>query len=218
MDPLWFVKFQEQYNKLYQKLLNENYIEKIIEIFRINNNISGEYCLIKKHEEKKEEEISTEILLEKLVEKIGKNNNKIFNFRDSIKRADSISDYQGKIEKVKNKYFEGVKYGVVLNKKYKQYILFNFDMDFRVFNKTQKKLIHEYNILYDKAISEVNENEEFFFIKKSNEFINVIEANEFLLCIFTFNFFLEYDEVGKKSKDLIKYIKKNENKFFILFK
>ena len=218
MDPLWFVKFQEQYNKLYQKLLNENYIEKIIEIFRINNNISGEYCLIKKHEEKKEEEISTEILLEKLVEKIGKNNNKIFNFRDSIKRADSISDYQGKIEKVKNKYFEGVKYGVVLNKKYKQYILFNFDMDFRVFDKTQKKLIHEYNILYDKAISEVNENEEFFFIKKSNEFINVIEANEFLLCIFTFNFFLEYDEVGKKSKDLIKYIKKNENKFFILFK
>ena len=218
MDPLWFVKFQEQYNKLYQKLLNENYIEKIIEIFRINNNISGEYCLIKKHEEKKEEEISTEILLEKLVEKIGKNNNKIFNFRDSIKRADSISDYQGKMEKVKNKYFEGVKYGVVLNKKYKQYILFNFDMDFRVFDKTQKKLIHEYNILYDKAISEVNENEEFFFIKKSNEFINVIEANEFLLCIFTFNFFLEYDEVGKKSKDLIKYIKKNENKFFILFK
>ena len=218
MDPLWFVKFQEQYNKLYQKLLNENYIEKIIEIFRINNNISGEYCLIKKHEEKKEEEISTEILIEKLVEKIGKNNNKIFNFRDSIKRADSISDYQGKIEKVKNKYFEGVKYGVVLNKKYKQYILFNFDMDFRVFDKTQKKLIHEYNILYDKEISEVNENEEFFFIKKSNEFINVIEANEFLLCIFTFNFFLEYDEVGKKSKDLIKYIKKNENKFFILFK
>ena len=218
MDPLWFVKFQEQYNKLYQKLLNENYIEKIIEIFRINNNISGEYSLIKKHEEKKEEEISTEILIEKLVEKIGKNNNKIFNFRDSIKRADSISDYQGKIEKVKNKYFEGVKYGVVLNKKYKQYILFNFDMDFRVFNKTQKKLIHEYNILYDKAISEVNENEEFFFIKKSNEFINVIEANEFLLCIFTFNFFLEYDEVGKKSKELIKYIKKNENKFFILFK
>ena len=218
MDPLWFVKFQEQYNKLYQKLLNENYIEKIIEIFRINNNISGEYSLIKKYKEKKEEEISTEILIEKLVEKIGKNNNKIFNFRDSIKRADSISDYQGKIEKVKNKYFEGVKYGVVLNKKYKQYILFNFDMDFRVFNKTQKKLIHEYNILYDKAISEVNENEEFFFIKKNNEFINVIEANEFLLCIFTFNFFLEYDEVGKKSKDLIKYIKKNENKFFILFK
>ena len=218
MDPLWFVKFQEQYNKLYQKLLNENYIEKIIEIFRINNNISGEYSLIKKHEEKKEVEISTEILIEKLVEKIGKNNNKIFNFRDSIKRADSISDYQGKIEKVKNKYFEGVKYGVVLNKKYKQYILFNFDMDFRVFDKTQKKLIHEYNILYDKEISEVNENEEFFFIKKSNEFINVIEANEFLLCIFTFNFFLEYDEVGKKSKELIKYIKKNENKFFILFK
>ena len=217
MDPTCFVKFREQYNKLYQKLFNENYIEKILEIFRINNNIYGEYSLIKKQEEKKEE-ISTEMLIEKLREKIGKSPNKNLNFRDSIKKGELSNSYQGKIEKAKNKYFEGVKYGIVLNKKYKQYVLFNFDMDYRVFDKTQKKLIHEYNILYDKSISEMNENEEFFFIKKNDEFINVIEVNEFLLCIFTFNFFLEYDEVGKKSKELIKYIKKNENKFFILFK
>ena len=217
MDPTCFVKFREQYNKLYQKLFNENYIEKILEIFRINNNIYGEYSLIKKQEEKKEE-ISTEMLIEKLKEKIGKSPNKNLNFRDIIKKGELSNSYQGKIEKAKNKYFEGVKYGIVLNKKYKQYVLFNFDMDYRVFDKTQKKLIHEYNILYDKSISEVNENEEFFFIKKNDEFINVIEVNEFLLCIFTFNFFLEYDEVEKKSKELIKYIKKNENKFFILFK
>ena len=217
MDPTCFVKFREQYNKLYQKLFNENYIEKILEIFRINNNIYGEYSLIKKQEEKKEE-ISTEMLIEKLKEKIGKSPNKNLNFRDSIKKGELSNSYQGKIEKAKNKYFEGVKYGIVLNKKYKQYVLFNFDMDYRVFDKTQKKLIHEYNILYDKSISEMNENEEFFFIKKNDEFINVIEVNEFLLCIFTFNFFLEYDEVEKKSKELIKYIKKNENKFFILFK
>ena len=217
MDPMCFVKFREQYNKLYQKLFNENYIEKILEIFRINNNIYGEYSLIKKQEEKKEE-ISTEMLIEKLKEKIGKSLNKNLNFRDSIKKGEISNSYQGKIEKAKNKYFEGVKYGIVLNKKYKQYVLFNFDMDYRVFDKTQKKLIHEYNILYDKSISEMNENEEFFFIKKNDEFINVIEVNEFLLCIFTFNFFLEYDEVEKKSKELIKYIKKNENKFFILFK
>ena len=217
MDPMCFVKFREKYNKLYKKLFNENYIEKILEIFRINNNIYGEYSLIKKQEEKKEE-ISTEMLIEKLKEKIGKSPNKNLNFRDSIKKGELSNSYQGKIEKAKNKYFEGVKYGIVLNKKYKQYVLFNFDMDYRVFDKTQKKLIHEYNILYDKSISEVNENEEFFFIKKNDEFINVIEVNEFLLCIFTFNFFLEYDEVEKKSKELIKYIKKNENKFFILFK
>ena len=91
-------------------------------------------------------------------------------------------------------------------------------MDFRVFDKTQKKLIHEYNILFDKANEEMNENEEFFFIKKTNEFTNVIEVNEFFLCIFTYNFFSDYDEIGKKTKELIKYIKKNENKFFILFK
>ena len=217
MDPMCFIKFQQQYNQLYQKLINEKYLVKIMENFRINNNIGGEYSLIKDLEKK--EEISNEMLIDKLFEKIGKNsNNNIINIntRESFRKVDTMSEIKN--EKIKNKFFEGIKYGVVLNKKYRQYILFNFDMDFRVFDKTQKKLIHEYNLLYDKAIESVNENEEFFFIKKSNEFTNVIEVNEYFLCIFSYNFFAEYDEVGKKTKELIKYIKKNENKFFILFK
>ena len=231
MDPMYFVKFQEQYKKIYQKLRNENYIQKIMETFMFNNNILGEYTLIKDEEEKKEEdEITTELLIDSLIDKVGKlsssNSGNLINMRESIRESyresirgnDLIYDNPGKNEKLKKKFFEGVKYGVVLNKKYKQYILFNFDMDFRVYNKTQKKLVHEYNILYDKAIEEVNENEEFFFIKKSNEFTNVIEVNEYLLCIFSYNFFAEYDDVGKKAKELIKYIKKNEHKFFILFK
>ena len=232
MDPMYFVKFQEQYKKIYQKLKNENYIQKIMETFMFNNNILGEYTLIKDEEEKKEEdEITTELLIDSLIDKVGKissnNSGNLINMRESIRESYSyresirgnelIYDNPGKNEKLKKKFFEGVKYGVVLNKKYKQYILFNFDMDFRVYDKTQKKLVHEYNILYDKAIEEVNENEEFFFIKKSNEFTNVIEVNEYLLCIFSYNFFAEYDDVGKKSKELIKYIKKNEHKFFILF-
>ena len=231
MDPMYFVKFQEQYKKIYQKLRNENYIQKIMETFMFNNNILGEYTLIKDEEEKKEEdEITTELLIDSLIDKVGKisssNSGNLINMRESIRESyresirgnELIYDNPGKNEKLKKKFFEGVKYGVVLNKKYKQYILFNFDMDFRVYNKTQKKLVHEYNILYDKAIEEVNENEEFFFIKKSNEFTNVIEVNEYLLCIFSYNFFAEYDDVGKKAKELIKYIKKNEHKFFILFK
>ena len=233
MDPMYFVKFQEQYKKIYQKLRNENYIQKIMETFMFNNNILGEYTLIKDEKEKKEEdEITTELLIDSLIDKVGKisssNSGNLINMRESIRESYSyresirgnelIYDNPGKNEKLKKKFFEGVKYGVVLNKKYKQYILFNFDMDFRVYNKTQKKLVHEYNILYDKAIEEVNENEEFFFIKKSNEFTNVIEVNEYLLCIFSYNFFAEYDDVGKKAKELIKYIKKNEHKFFILFK
>ena len=233
MDPMYFVKFQEQYKKIYQKLRNENYIQKIMETFMFNNNILGEYTLIKDEEEKKEEdEITTELLIDSLIDKVGKisssNSGNLINMRESIRESYSyresirgnelIYDNPGKNEKLKKKFFEGVKYGVVLNKKYKQYILFNFDMDFRVYNKTQKQLVHEYNILYDKAIEEVNENEEFFFIKKSNEFTNVIEVNEYLLCIFSYNFFAEYDDVGKKAKELIKYIKKNEHKFFILFK
>ena len=219
MDPMCFIKFKEQYNNLYQKLLNENYIEKIMENFRINNNILGEYSLIKDKEEKKEEEISNDILVDKLIDKIAKNSSlNNINTRLSVRYTETISEYQIKNEKIKIKYFDGIKFGVVLNKKYKQYTLFNFDMDFRVFDKTQKKLIHEYNILFDKANEEMNENEEFFFIKKTNEFTNVIEVNEFFLCIFTYNFFSDYDEIGKKTKELIKYIKKNENKFFILFK
>ena len=219
MDPMCFIKFKEQYNNLYQKLLNENYIEKIMENFRINNNISGEYSLIKDKEEKKQEEISNDTLVEKLIDKIAKNSSlNNINTRLSVRYTETISEYQIKNEKIKIKYFDGIKFGVVLNKKYKQYTLFNFDMDFRVFDKTQKKLIHEYNILFDKANEEMNENEEFFFIKKTNEFTNIIEVNEFFLCIFTYNFFSDYDEIGKKTKELIKYIKKNENKFFILFK
>ena len=237
MDPMCFVKFQEQYNNLYQKLVNENYIEKIIDNFRINNNILREYSLIKKEEENKTDEgmTSSEFLIQKLLEKLGKS--KPITFKSSntikfdknrtftaaeimkdIKRIDSNNDNQGKNDKIKNKFLEGIKYGVVLNKKLKQYILFNFDMDFRVYDKIQKKLIHEYNILYDKANEESNENDEYFFIKKSKEFINVIECNENFLCIFSFDFFGEYDDIGKKTKEMIKYIKKNEQKYFILFK
>ena len=231
MDPMFFVKFQEQYKQIYERLKNENYIEKIMENFRINNNILGEYSLIKD----KEGFMPTELLFGKLIEKMGKTSQTSLKssntiriekkalssnetFRESIKKVDTFSDTQLKYEKTKNKYFEGIKYGVILNKKLKQYILLNFDMDFRVFDKIQKKLIHEYNILFDKANEEVNENEEFFFIKKAKEYINVIEVNENFLCIFSYNFFVEYDEIGKKTKDLIRYIKKNESKFFILFK
>ena len=71
MDPMCFVKFQQQYNQLYQRLIDENYIDKIIESYRMNNNIFAEYNLIKNEEK---EEITTESLMKKLFEKLGKNN------------------------------------------------------------------------------------------------------------------------------------------------
>ena len=221
MDPMCFVKFQEQYNRLYQKLNYENYIEKIMNSFRINNNIFGEFSLIKeKNKEKEEKEkskINAEFLMNELINKMSKGrnlkvapkksdkhqlmklntnidihshiNNKLnqintennisskINDTDSLKRTSSLRQLQGKNEKLINKVFEGIKYGVILNKKLRQYILLNFGMDFRTLDKLEKKLIHEYNILYDKANEQVNENEEFFFIEKSEEFVNVIEVN-----------------------------------------
>ena len=234
MDPMCFVKFQQQYNQLYQRLIDENYIDKIIESYRMNNNIFAEYNLIKNEEK---EEITTEVLMKKLFEKLGKNNTNMNSMvkksltvkedknrisindigRESLKRVESNNDIQEKFEKLRNKAFEGVKYGVILNKKLKQYILLNFDMDFRVFNKTQKKLIYEYNLLFDKA-NENNDNEEFFYAQKNKDFLNVIDVNDNFLCIFSFNFLSDYENVGKKAKEIMKYIKKNEHKYFILFK
>ena len=255
MDPMCFVKFQEQYNKLYQRLNTENYIEKIMNSFRINNNIFGEFTLMKnKNKEKnddKKDDIDIDSLMEKLKNKISKNNKlstkKIDRINKSVINVDNNSQNKNKMnvdnnninktntqenikkdpindlllvknEKLINKVFDGIKYGVVLNKKLGQYILLNFDMDFRVYDKIQKKLIHEYNILYDKANSEINENEEFSFIQRADDFVNVLEVNEYFLIICSYNFFSDYDEVGKKVKDLIKYMRKNEYKHFIIFK
>ncbi len=256
MDPMCFVKFQDQYNKLYQRLNHENFILKIMNSLRINNNIFGEFTLMKnKNNEKDENEnkINCEFLMNELIKKMLKkgslkdNSIKLDKFRKSLTLTDNnqlnknkiniennngtnnnnikdnlpksiSSELIGKIEKVINKVFEGIKYGVVLNKKLGQYILFNFDMDFRVYDKLQKKLIHEYNILFDKANEEINNNEDFFYIHKTQDFVNVIESNENFLCICSYNFLCDYDEIGKKIKDLLKYMKKNEHKHFILFK
>ena len=269
VDPMCFVKFQEQYNKLYARLNNENYMEKIMNSFRMNNNIFGDYTLMKQknedkenivkieenHEEqdrdkekekegevessKEKEEIDIELLIAQLINKMSKNRNlrasskKLDKLSKSVNSLDGNSQSKNKInldnninsdlllgknEKIINKVFEGIKYGVALNKKLGQYILFNFDMDFRVYDKFKKKLIHEYNILYDKAYIQLKEDEEFSFIQKSKDFVNVLEANENFLIICSYNFFSDYDEVLKKAKDLIKYLKKNENKHFIIFK
>ena len=263
IDPMCFIKFQEQYNKLYKRLNDENYIEKIMNSFRMNNNIFGDYTLMRQDienkdntekEEKKNgdkekekegevdlvkenEEINADILISQLINKMFKkgksrtSSKKIEKLNKSINSLDGNSQcinkinldsninndlFTGKNEKVINKVFEGIKYGVALNKKLGQYILFNFDMDFRVYDKFKKKLIHEYNILYDKVYTQLNENEDFSFIQKSKYFVNVLEANENFLIICSYNFFSDYDEVGKKAKDLIKYLKKNENKHFII--
>ena len=37
--------------------------------------------------------------------------------------------------------FKGIKYGVILNRKYNQYIMLNFGMDFRTYNKKENILI-----------------------------------------------------------------------------
>ena len=45
--------------------------------------------------------------------------------------------------------FNGIKYGVILHRKYNQYIMLNFGMDYRTYTKKEKALIHRYIMLYD---------------------------------------------------------------------
>ena len=115
--------------------------------------------------------------------------------------------------------FKGIKYGVILNRKYNQYIMLNFGMDFRTYNKKEKKLIHKYIMLYDIYNNyKDKEKEEFFYVEQSDKYYNVIHVNENFLVIFTFGFFSDVEKIQKKVKDVLKYLKKYENKYFILYK
>ena len=125
-----------------------------------NNNILGEYTLIKDEEEKKEEdEITTELLIDSLIDKVGKisssNSGNLINMRESIRESYSyresirgnelIYDNPGKNEKLKKKFFEGVKYGVVLNKKYVVDIEVLYEQDINILTDDEEE---ESDVMY----------------------------------------------------------------------
>ena len=112
-------------------------------------------------------------------------------------------------------------YGVILNKKYNQYIMINFGMDYRNYNKKEKKLIHKYHQIYDiynNYKEKDKDKDEFFYIEKTKYFNNVIYVNEFFVIICSFNFLINSEEIIKKCREILKNFKKNENKYFIVYK
>ena len=119
--------------------------------------------------------------------------------------------------------FRQIKYGVVMNKKYNQYIMINFGMDYRTYDKKEKKLIHRYTQLYDKYNNikdkdKDKDKDEFYYMEKSDKYYDVIQVNENFIIICSFSFFTNIEAINKKLKEVLKYLKKNENKYFIIYK
>ena len=245
VDPMCFMEFQKKYEEIYERIL-EGYSEKIIQCMRKNNNMKGKYSLFKniKEEENKEEnkeeqeKIDNEKIVNNLITKIndikermaieGKNSsnrllnvNNLNNTNKEINRGKTLSS--NAISNINLTMFNGIKYGVILHRKYNQYIMLNFGMDYRTYTKKEKALIHRYIMLYDiynnyKDKEKEKDKEEFYYIEKYEKYHNIIQVNEQFLVIFTYGFFSDFEKIQKKLKDLFKFLKKYENKYFIIYK
>jgi hypothetical protein len=236
VDPMCFMEFQKKYKEIYDRIL-EGYSEKILQCMRKNNNMKGEYSLFRKNkdEENNKEKVTNEILVNNLIIKINKMKEKsLIEGRTSCSRLPNVSQNNPNKDLPKAKTlstniipkenivaFKGVKYGVILNRKYNQYIMVNFGMDYRTYSKKEKKLIHKYIMLYDIYNNYKEKDggkEEFYYVEQSDKYYNVIHVNENFLVIFTFGFFSDVEKIQKKVKEIFKYLKKYENKYFIIYK
>ena len=236
VDPMCFMEFQKKYKEIYDRIL-EGYSEKILQCMRKNNNMKGENSLFRKNkdEENNKEKITNEILVNNLITKINNMKEKsLIEGKTSSGRLPNVNQNTPNKDLSKTKTlstntilkenivaFKGVKYGVILNRKYNQYIMVNFGMDYRTYSKKEKKLIHKYIMLYDiynNYKEKEKEKEEFYYVEQSDKYYNVIHVNENFLVIFTFGFFSYVEKKKKKVKEIFKYLKKYESKYFIIYK
>ena len=235
VDPMCFMEFQKKYKEIYDRIL-EGYSEKILQCMRKNNNMNGENSLFRKNkDEENKEKITNEILVNNLITKINNMKEKSFlEGKTSSGRLPNVNQNTPNKDLSKTKTlstntilkenivaFKGVKYGVILNRKYNQYIMVNFGMDYRTYSKKEKKLIHKYIMLYDiynNYKEKEKEKEEFYYVEQSDKYYNVIHVNENFLVIFTFGFFSDVEKIQKKVKEIFKYLKKYESKYFIIYK
>ena len=235
IDPMCFMEFQQKYKDIYDRIL-EGYSEKIIQCMRKNNNMKGKYSLFKNDNEENKENIDKETLVNNLITKINNMNEKLaLEGKTSSNRLPNMNNLnipnkdapKGKslssnlISNPTISIFNGIKYGVILNRKNNQYIMLNFGMDYRTYTKKEKELIHKYIMLYDvynNYKDKENNREEFYYLEQSEKYYNLIQVNENFVVIFSFGFFSDIEKKKKKIKDLFKHLKKYENKYFIIYK
>jgi len=239
VDPKCFMEFQKKYQEIYDRIL-EGYSEKIIQCMRKNNNMKGKLSLFRKDKKEKSDEnkenIDNERLVNQLIEKINlmketlNNERKISTNRlPNVNNSNTLNKEQLKtktlstslIPKENIVVFRGIKYGVILHRKYNQYIMINFGMDYRTYTKNEKELIHKYIMLYDiynNYKEKDKDKEEFYYMENSNKYCNIIHVNESFVFIFSIGILNDIEKIQKKLKEIVKYLKKYENKYFIIYK
>ena len=235
VDPMCFMEFQKKYKDIYDKIL-EGYSEKIIQCMRRNNNMKGKLSLFRNEDKENNENLNNEELADKLIAKINQIKENFMRERKSSSRLPSVNNnitIQNKeinkqktlstslIQNFNKTIFNGIKYGVILHRKYNQYIMINFGMDYRTYTKKEKELIHKYIMLYDKYNNykdKEKDKEEFNYFEETGKYSHCIHVNENFVFIFSFGFLSDTEKIQKKIKDLSKYLKKYENKYFIIYK
>ena len=235
VDPMCFMEFQKKYKDIYDKIL-EGYSEKIIQCMRRNNNMKGKLSLFRNEDKENNENLNNEELADKLIAKINQIKENFMRERKSSSRLPSVNNnitIQNKeinkqktlstslIQNFNKTIFNGIKYGVILHRKYNQYIMINFGMDYRTYTKKEKELIHKYIMLYDiynNYKDKEKDKEEFNYFEESGKYSHCIHVNENFVFIFSFGFLSGTEKIQKKIKDLSKYLKKYENKYFIIYK
>ena len=235
VDPMCFMEFQKKYKDIYDKIL-EGYSEKIIQCMRRNNNMKGKLSLFRNEDKENNENLNNEELADKLIAKINQIKENFMRERKISSRLPSVNNsitIQNKeinkqktlstslIQNFNKTIFNGIKYGVILHRKYNQYIMINFGMDYRTYTKKEKELIHKYIMLYDiynNYKDKEKEKEEFNYFEETGKYSHCIHVNENFVFIFSFGFLSDTEKIQKKIKDLSKYLKKYENKYFIIYK
>ena len=235
VDPMCFMEFQKKYKDIYDKIL-EGYSEKIIQCMRRNNNMKGKLSLFRNEDKENNENLNNEELADKLITKINQIKENFMRERKSSSRLPSVNNnitIQNKeinkqktlstslIQNFNKTKFNGIKYGVILHRKYNQYIMINLGMDYRTYTKKEKELIHKYIMLYDiynNYKDKEKDKEEFNYFEESGKYSHCIHVNENFVFIFSFGFLSDTEKIQKKIKDLSKYLKKYENKYFIIYK
>ena len=228
VDPSLFMNFSEQYNILYTKLMENNFIEKILSA---QQKISKNNVL---NQEKEEafKQMSDEELIDELVIKLDINQDKN-SFVELSRLSKTMGNYPAKVTKsmtVTNAVhkqllvdlaMKDIIFGIVKNEKNNQYFLINFHNSVNDVTKEEKKLFREYNVLLDKmdeSYQEKEKDKDYFSIEKGELYTNVIQRSQHFICIFSFNFFTELEDIGQKMRDIQKNLKDNENYYFIMFK
>ena len=226
IEPKYFMLFIQQYRKVYQKLIKENLISKIIDtipkkIMEDENNLNDDNLI-----NGLVDKIVSNNNKERYTQRISKNSNDLFNRKSILTnnrysppvRQSIIVNFTKNSVFSKIDIFEEVICGICKHKLYDQFFVININHDFRNINKAEKKLLREYNKLYDKMFLYNYNKENFFFIEKGEFYVNAIQENESYILICSFNFFFDFDEVGFKMKEILRQIKKDENKYFIIYK